>query len=119
MTTTNVLAWVHFAAQPSDLYLATATDGTAKELVSQAAGASLGDVAGQIVTGVDVQASDGSVLEFIQIKDAAGGQKIQVMAGERVGAGTTSSYEANMNLNLRSLNIQVERGMVLEATTTN
>ncbi|HIO21299.1 MAG TPA: hypothetical protein EYN18_02740 [Nitrospirales bacterium] len=117
MTTTKVMAWVHFAAQPSDLYLATATDATAKELVTLAAGASLGDVAGQIVTGVDVQVGDGSVLEFIEIKDAAGGQKIQVMGGER--SVVSSSTEANMNLNLRDLNIHVERGMVLNATTAD
>jgi hypothetical protein len=117
MTTTNVLAWVHFAAQPPDLYLATATDGTAKELVSQAASASLGDVAGQTVTWITVQASDGSVLDNIEILDAAGGQMIQVLGGER--GGSTSSVDSNMNLDLLNVSLPVKRGMVLNATTAD
>jgi hypothetical protein len=117
MTTTNVLAMVHFAAQPPDLYLATATDGTAKELVSQAAGASLGDVAGQTVTWITVQASDGSVLDNIEILDAAGGQLIQVLGGER--GGSTSSKDANFNIDVLNIALPVKRGMVLNALTAD
>jgi len=116
MTTTKVLAWIHFANQPSDMYLATVTDGTPKNLVTLAASAELGDVAGQVVTGYDVQCADGSVLDYIEIVDASGGQTIQNMGGEREVLGTPDS---NLNLSISNISIQVQRGMVIKANTAD
>ena len=116
MTTTAVAAWVHFARQPSELYLATGTDSASAsfELISESAGASLGDVAGQVVTGIDVQASDGSILTLIQITDSSGGQRLNVKGGERPAFQTMNG---NMNLSLNNLGITVARGMTLNAQT--
>lgn len=116
MTTTKVLAWIHFANQPSDMYLATVTDATPKNLVTFSAGAELGDVAGQVVTGYDVQCADGSVLDYIEIVDASGGQTIQTMGGERDLTGSTDS---NMNQSISNISIQVQRGMVIKANTAD
>ena len=118
MTETKCFAWVHFARQPSDLYLGTATDGTAKELVSQSAGASLGDVAGQIVTGIDVQVGDGSIVTNIELVAADGGQVINIKGGERLGAGGQST-NSNLNLCAPGLSIPVMRGMVLNILTAD
>lgn len=118
MTDTKCFAWVHFARQPSDLYLGTATDGTVKELVSQSAGASLGDVAGQVVTGIDFQLGDGSVLTYMQITGADGGQVINIKGGERLGAGGQVIH-SNMNLCASNLSIAVERGMTLNVLTAD
>ena len=115
MTTTKCFAWVHFARAPSELYLGTATDGTVKELVSQAAGASLGDVAGQVVSGIEVQVGDGSIATYLQITGSDGGQVIQLKGNER----TTGSTHANMNICGTGLSIMVERGMTLNLLTTD
>ena len=116
MTDTVVMAWVHFARNPSELYIATATDGAEKELVSQSAGASLGDVAGQTVIGIDVQVSDGSVLTYLQITDSSGGQTINIKGGERLGAGGQAQH-SNLNICAMGLSIPVERGQTLNAMT--
>jgi len=118
MTTTTCMAWVHFARQPSELYLGTATDGTVKELVSQSAGASIGDVAGQTIVGIDVQVSDGSVLTYIQITDSSGGQTINIKGGERLGSGG-QAQNSNLNLCATNLSIAVNRGQTLNALTAN
>ena len=115
MTDTKCFAWVHFARAPSELYLATATDGTAKELVSQSAGASLGDVAGQVVTGIDIQVGDGSIALYSQITASDGGQVIQIKGNER----TTGSTYSNMNICASNLSISVERGMTLNILTSD
>lgn len=116
MTDTTVMVWVHFARNPSELYLATGTDSadTTFELTSQSAGASLGDVAGQVITGMDAQASDGSILTYLQITDSAGGQTLQVKGGERLGAGG-QSINSNVNICLYNLSILVQRGQTLNA----
>jgi len=118
MTTTTVMAWVHFARNPSELYLATGTDSadTPFELLSQSAGASIGDVAGQVITSIDVQASDTSIVTFIQVTDSAGGQTINVLGGERLSAGG-QSIASNTNLCINQLSIMVERGQTLNAQT--
>jgi hypothetical protein len=114
MTDTVVLAWVHFARAPSELYLATATDGTEKELVSQSGGASLGDVAGQVVTGIDCQVGDGSILTYLQITGSDGAQEINIKSGERT-AGTNS----NLNLCMQKMNMAVVRGQTLVVKTAD
>ena len=118
MSETKCFAWVHFARQPSDLYLGTATDGTAKELVSQSAGASIGDVAGQVITGIDIQVGDGSIATNIEIVAADGGQVINILGGERLGAGG-QSQNSNLNLCAQGLSIPVMRGMVLNILTAD
>ena len=112
MTDTVVYAWVHFARAPSELYLATATDGNEKELTSQSAGASLGDVAGQVITGIDAQVGDGSILTYLQITGSDGAQIINVKGGER-GQGTNS----NLNMCLQNMSIAVVRGQTLVVNT--
>ena len=118
MTDTVVLAWVHFNTAPPELYLGTATDGTEKELVSQSAGASIGDVAGQVVTGIEVQCSDGTILNYMQITASDGGQVIQVKGAERLGAGGSATH-SNVNLCVTPLSIPVERGMTLNVNTSD
>ena len=117
MTTTNVLAWVHFARQPSELYNANLTDGSEGELTSQAASASLGDVAGQVVTAIEVQASDGSILNYLGITDSSGGQTLRVGGGERDSVSQSSN--SNLNACVQNLGIMVERGMTLDAKTAD
>ena len=114
MTTTVTFAWVHFTNSPPELYLATVTDGNATELVSQAAAASLGDVAGQVINKIEAQVSDGSILTYMQITDSSGGQTIRVLGGERDG-GT----DGNLNMCIEPLNIMVERGMTLNVLTAD
>lgn len=116
MTNTVALAWVHFQRAPSELYVATATDGTEKELLSQAANASLGDVAGQVVTGIDVQVGDGSILVYTQITGADGAQVLNVKGGER--SATQAPY-SNMNACIEPLSIPVVRGMTLNVLTAD
>ena len=116
MTDTVVLAWVHFANAPPDLYLATATDGSEKELVSQSAGASIGDVAGQVISQIDVQVGDGSILTYTQITDSSGGQVLNVKGGER--SATQSTY-GNINTCITNLSIAVQRGMTLVVNTAD
>jgi len=118
MTDTTVLAWVHFNNAPPELYLATATDGTEKELVSQSAGASLGDVAGQVVTQIDVQAGDTSILDYTQITGSDGAQVINVKGGERLAAGGSTPY-GNTNTCIVNIAIPVVRGMTLVVKTTD
>lgn len=118
MADQKVLAWVHFTRAPSELYLATATAGTEKNLVSQSAGAELGDVAGQVVTGIDIQVGDGGVLTYMQITASDAGQVINIKGGERLGAGG-STANGNMNLCAQGLSIHVERGMTLNVKTAN
>tara|TARA_R110000751_G_C13512048_1_gene451691 strand:- start:95 stop:442 length:348 start_codon:yes stop_codon:yes gene_type:complete len=109
MTNTTTMAWVHFRNAPSELYLKTAAaDGAEQELVSQSAGASLGDVAGQVITGIDAQVSDGSILTYLQITGSDGAQVINIKGGERLW-GTNS----NLNLCLQNMAIGVERGQTL------
>jgi len=114
LTTTINYAWVHFARAPSELYLATSTDGAEKELVSQSAGASLGDVAGQVVTGIDVQISDGSILTYLQITGSDGAQVINIKGGERM-----FGMNSNLNLCMQNMNIPVVRGQTLVVMTAN
>jgi hypothetical protein len=116
MTDTVVLAWVHFNTAPPELYLATATDGSEKELVSQSAGASLGDVAGQVVNAISVQAGDGSILDYVQITGSDGAQVINVKGGERSPA--QSAY-GNKNACITDIAIPVVRGMTLVVKTTD
>ena len=118
MTSTVAMAWVHFQRAPSELYLATATDGAEKELVSQAANASLGDVAGQVITGIDVQLGTGSILTYVSITASDGGEVLNVKGGERLGAGGTTSNN-NVNASLGPLSISVERGMTLNVLTAD
>jgi len=118
MTTTKAFAWVHYTRAPSELYLATATDGSVKELVSQSAGASLGDVAGQVVSGIDVQVGDGSIATYIQITGSDGGQVINIKGGERLSSGGATPH-SNMNLCVDNLSIGVERGMTLNILTAD
>jgi hypothetical protein len=114
MTNTVVLAWVHFARAPSELYAATATDGVVKELVSQSASASIGDVAGQVITSIEMQAGDGSILTYAQITGSDGAQVINIKSGER-GTGTNS----NLNLCQHNMAITVVRGMTLNVLTAD
>jgi|TARA_R110002110_G_scaffold95974_1_gene247691 hypothetical protein len=114
MSNTVVYAWVHFARAPSELYLATTTDGTEKELVSQSAGASLGDVAGQVVTGIEAQVGDGSILTYLQITGSDGAQIINIKGGAR-GLGTNS----NLNMCLQNMAIAVVRGQTLVVNTAD
>jgi len=114
MTDTVVMAWVHFHRAPSELYLATATDGAEKELVSQSAGASLGDVAGQVISQIDIQAGDGSVLTYMQITGSDGAQEINIKAGERI-----NGTDSNLNLCMPNMGIPVVRGQTLVVMTAN
>jgi hypothetical protein len=116
MTNTAALAWVHFTNAPSELYLATTTDGAEKELTSQSAGAAIGDVAGQVISGIDAQVGDGSILTYVQITDSSGGQTINVKGGER---SPTQSAFGNMNITLAGLSIPVQRGQSLNAMTAD
>jgi len=116
MTATKVQSWVHFNRAPSELYIGTATDGTAKELVSQSSGASLGDVAGQVVTGIDIQVGSGSILTYMQITASDAGQVINIKGGERL-ANAGSTTNSNLNLCAQNLSIGVERGMTLNVLT--
>ena len=117
MTSTVAMAWVHFQRAPSELYLKTVTDGTETELTSQAANASLGDVAGQVISGIDFQVGDGSILTYAQITGGDGSQVIQVKGGERNGA--SQSPNSNMNAQLGPLSIPVVRGMTLNVMTAD
>ena len=117
MTNTVVLCWLEFAGQPAELFLATATDGTAKELVTYEASASLGDFAGQTVTRVTAQAGDGSILTQIEMLDAAGGQLAIWTGNERDASVGTSSNQ--YNLKSQKVSLPVNRGMVIKATTTD
>lgn len=116
MTATKVQAWVHFNRAPSELYIATTTDGTEKELTSQSSGAALGDVAGQVVTGIDIQLGAGSILTYMQITASDAGQVINIKGGERLAAGGATTY-SNLNLCAQNLSISVERGMSLNVLT--
>lgn len=120
MTNTVAMAWVHFARSPSELYLKTGADdaSTTFELVSQAAGASIGDVSGQVITGIDAQVGDGSILTYLQITDSSGGQTLQVKSGERISAGGQAP-DSNMNACITPLSILVERGMTLNVLTAD
>lgn len=117
MTDTVVLSFVEFAGQPAELFLATATDGTAKELVTYEAGASLGDFAGQTLTRLTAQAGDGSILSQIEILDAAGGQLAIWSGCERnVAVGAASN---TYNLKSQRVALKIERGMTIMATTAD
>ena len=120
MTNTVAMAWVHFARSPSELYLATGGDSGSVtfELLSQSASASIGDVSGQVITGIDAQVGDGSILTYIQLTDSSGGQQLQVKSGERVGAGG-SVPNSNMNACITPLSILVERGSTLHTLTAD
>ena len=120
MTNTVAMAWVHFNRSPSELYLATGTDhaSTTFEIVSQSAGASIGDVAGQVITGIDAQVGDGSILTYLQITDSSGGQTLQVKSGERLAAGGMTQH-SNLNACITPLSILVERGMTLNVLTAD
>lgn len=118
MTNTVAMCWVHFARAPSELYLATGADSATVtfELKSQAANASLGDVAGQTIVGMDFQVGDGSTLTYAQITGADGAQVIRVLGGERISAGGQSQH-SNMNMCVAPLSIPVVRGMTLNVLT--
>jgi len=112
----KVLAWVHFSRAPSELYLATTTAGTEKELTSQSAGAALGDVAGQVVVGIDIQVEDAGALVYSQITSSDGGQVINILGGKRMATGG-STANSNMNQCATGLSIPVVRGMTLNVKT--
>ena len=117
MANTVAMAWVHFRNAPSELYLKSGANGSL-ELVSQAASASIGDVAGQVITGIDVQCSDGTILNYLQITGSDGSQVLRVLGSERVGAGGHSE-NSNLNLCVHPLSILVERGMTLNTNTSD
>ena len=117
MANTVVMAWVHFQRAPSELYLKTGANGSL-ELLSQAASASLGDVAGQVITGIDVQCSDGTILTSLNITGSDGAEVLNVKGGERLAAGGASP-NSNVNMCLDSLSIAVARGMTLNTTTAD
>jgi len=117
MTTTVVLAWVEFAGQPAELFTATNTDGTEKNLTTNEGGVELGDFAGQSIQRITVQAGDGSTLNTVQLVDAAGGQLSQWIGIKRTtGAG---SIYGSWNMKSQRVSIKVERGMTLRSTTAN
>lgn len=117
MANTTVMAWVHFNSAPSELYLVTGANG-ALELLSQAAGAGLGDVAGQVINGIEVQCTGGTILNYLQITASDGGQVIRVLGSERVAAGGHTE-NSNLNLCVKPLSILVERGMTLNSNTSD
>lgn len=117
MANTVAMAWVHFQRAPSELYLKTGANG-ALELLSQAASASIGDVAGQVITGIDLQCSDGTILNYMQLTGSDGAQVIRVLGSERIGAGGHSE-NSNLNLCVQPLSILVERGMTLNTNTSD
>ena len=117
MGNTVVMAWVHFQRAPSELYLKTGANG-ALELLSEGASASLGDVAGQVITGIDVQCSDGTILTYLQITGSDGAQVLNVKGGERIAAGGATANN-NMNMCLSPLSIPVVRGMTLNTFTAD
>ena len=117
MANTVSMAWVHFQRAPSELYLKTGANGTL-ELLSQAASASLGDVAGQVITGIDVQCSDGTILSSLNITGSDGAEVRNVKGGERLGAGGAVT-NSNMNMCVGPLSIPVVRGMTLNTTTAD
>ena len=112
----KVMAWVHFNRAPSELYLASTTAGTEKALTSQSSGAELGDVAGQVVTGIDIQVEDAGALVYMQITASDGGQVINIKGGKRLAAGGSVPY-SNLNMCAPNLSIPVERGMSLNVKT--
>lgn len=117
MTDTVVLSFVEFAGQPSELFLATATDGTAKELVTYEAGASLGDFAGQTMNRITSQAGDGSIIASVEILDAAGGQLAIWSGCERnVAVGASSNL---YNQKSQKVGVKIERGMTIMVTTAD
>ena len=117
MTDTVVLAYVEFAGQPSELFLATATDGTAKEIVTYEAGASIADFAGQTLTRITAQAGDGSILSTVEILDAAGGQLAIWSGCERnVAVGANSNL---YNMKSQKVGLRIERGMTIMVTTAD
>ena len=118
MTNTMAMAWVHFARNPSELYIATGADSadTTFELLSESASASLGDVAGQVITGIEIQVGDTSILTYVQITDSAGGQTLQIKGGERLSAGG-QTIASNMNMCANNLSILVQRGQTLNVLT--
>jgi hypothetical protein len=118
MANQKVLAWVHFQRAPSDLYMATATAGGEKEMLSQSSGASIGDVAGQVISGIDVQVIDGGVLTYAQITASDGGQVINMKGGERLAAGG-SVPSSNLNMCAQGLSILVERGQTFNVMTAD
>lgn len=117
MTATNVMAWVEFAGQPAELFTGQATDGTAKQLTTYEAGASLGDFAGQTVTRITAQAGDGSILSVMQLVDAAGGELGQWIGNERMSAAGSNSNQ--YNIKTQRIAILVERGSTLMVTTAD
>jgi len=117
MANTVSMAWVHFQRAPSELYLKTGANG-ALELVSQAASAALGDVAGQVITGIDVQCSDGTILSSLNITGSDGAEVLNVKGGERLAAGGTVPNN-NMNMCISPLSIPVVRGMTLNTVTAD
>lgn len=114
---TIYLAWVRFAGQPPELFSATIADAATGSLATSTASGSqgLGSFADQSVTGIQVQGSDGKLVETAQIIDGNGAELWAAIGSERSATGG-SPQSGSLNLDISGMAWPVMRGMELNLT---
>jgi hypothetical protein len=110
---TTVLAFVHFKGNPNpELFDATIADNNTGELVSVANNTSLGTYFGQTMDAVQIQGSDGKIVQYGIVFNGDGGEIWAAQGGERL-----ANQLGNVNLVMGpNMNVLVTRGMTLKAT---
>ena len=109
---TTVLAFVHLKGSPPELFDATIADNATGELVSAANDSSLGTYFGQTLDCVQIQGSDGKIVQYGIVLNGDGGEVYADQGGERL-----ANQLGNINLQMGpNMNIPITRGMTLKAT---
>jgi hypothetical protein len=109
---TTVLAFVHMKGQPPELFDATIADNATGELVSVANNTSLGTYFGQTLDSVQIQGSDGKIVQYGIVLNGDGGEVYAGQGGERL-----ANAQGNVNLVMGpNMAIAINRGMTLKAT---
>jgi len=94
MTTTDVVGWlVADRGNPIFLFQDGGTDGTKAEIKQNDPSKSIGDaLGGRTIKTIALQASDGSVLDEVQVKNDAGGLVLSTFGKERTISGSAWNF---------------------------
>ena len=109
---TTVLAFVHLKGAPPELFDATIANNNTGELVSASNDSSLGTYFGQTLDAVQIQGSDGKIVQYGIVFNGDGGEIWAAQGGERL-----ANQLGNVNLVMGpNMNVPITRGMTLKAT---
>jgi len=116
MTTTQCLCWAEFQGGSAPiLFNGNITDGANTEITSFIGANSIGVFENSVLTGLQIQVGDGSILSAVNLIDSSGGTQVSWAGCERATSGCSPKW----NLLAKGLMIPISKGMTLKLTTTD